>query len=181
MNCDGWNESEICTYQTRTEDFCAVKDTVYSVSRAAEQLKKVQVELHPQLRGLNSVLQLLVLSRLRVHRSIRRLEGGRDVELCLLELSDQEQKTDRSSGALVGCWKVFQPLKLGGLICGIPLHIVRSEHCLARQLSRLQLGLLVPAYPQPHGRLGDDWKVCRHEHVHEHVEIGLLQRVLSYQ
>ena len=179
MNCDGWNESEICTYQTCAEDFRAVKDTVYSVSRVVEQLEKVQVELHPQLRGLNSVLQLLVLSRLCIHRSIRRLEGGRDVELCLLGLPDQEQKTDRSSGALVGCRKVFQPLKLGGLICGIPLHIVRSEHCLARQLSRLQLGLLVPAYPQPHGRLGDGWKVCRHEYVHEHVEIGLLQRVLS--
>ena len=87
-NCDGWNESEICTYQTRAEDFRAVKDTVYNVSRAAEQLEKVQVELHPQLRGLNSVLQLLVLSRLRVHRSIRCLEGGRDVELCLLGLPD---------------------------------------------------------------------------------------------
>ena len=87
---DGWNESEICTYHTRAEDFRAVKDTINSVSRAAEQLEKVQVELHLQLRGLNSVLQLLVLSRLRVHRSIRCLEGGRDVELCLLGLPDQE-------------------------------------------------------------------------------------------
>ena len=138
----------------------------------------MQVELHPQLRGLNSVLQLLVLSRLRVHRSIRRLEGGRDVELCLLGLLDQEQKIDRSSSALVGCRKVFQPLKLGGLICGILLHIVGYEHCLAHQLSGLQLRLLVPAYPQPHRRLGDGWKVRHHEHVHEHVEIGLLQRVL---
>ena len=172
---DGWNESEICTYQTYVEDFRAVKVTINNVSRAAEQLKKVQVELHPQLRGLNSILQLLVLSRLRVHRSIRRLEGGRDVELCLLRLPDQEQKIDRSSGALVGCRKVFQPLKLGGLICGILLHIVGCEHCLARQLSGLQLRLLVPAYPQPYRRLRDGWKVHGHEHVHEHVKVGLLQ------
>ena len=70
------------------------------MSRAVE-LKKVEVEFHPQLNCLNSLLQLLVLPRLVVHRSIGCLENGRNVEFCLVRLSYKEDKGDRSLGALV--------------------------------------------------------------------------------
>ena len=79
----------ICTYQTSREDFCAIEDTINGVSSVVEQLKKVKVELHLQLHCLSFVLQLLVLPRLSIHKSIRRLEDNRNVELCLVGLCER--------------------------------------------------------------------------------------------
>ena len=95
------NGNVICTYQTSREDFCAIEDTLNGVSSTAEQLKKVKVELRPQLGCLNFVLQLPVLPKLSVHRSIRRLEDSMNVELCLVRLSNEEQKGDGRWALLV--------------------------------------------------------------------------------
>ena len=141
------DQNEVRTYQTSAEDFCAIEDTIDGVSRAAEQLEEVEVELHAQLRCLDSVLQLLVLPRLSVHRSIGCLKDGQNVELGLVRLSHKEQKRHESSGVLVCGREVFQPLELGGLVRGVFLHVVGCKHCHSRQLSGLELGLLVPAYP----------------------------------
>ena len=49
------------------------------ISKVAKYFKKVEIEFHLQLDGLNSILQLLVLAGLVVHKSIGRLEHGENV------------------------------------------------------------------------------------------------------
>ena len=67
----------------------------------------MDIVLHWQLGGLNSILQLLVLSRLVVHRNVGCLEYRKNVEPCFIGLLDEDDEGDGGLGIFVYGQEVF--------------------------------------------------------------------------
>ena len=61
----------------------------------------MEIVFHLQLGGLHSILQLLVLPMLVVHMSVECLEYSKNVEFCLVKLSNKEDEGDESSDILI--------------------------------------------------------------------------------
>ena len=58
---------------------------------------------------------------------------------------------------------------------GVLLDVVCCEHGVLCKVACHKLRFLVPAYPRPNGGFGDRREVRHEEHVHEHLEVRLVE------
>ena len=96
------------------------------------------------------------------------------IELHLVQLSNKEDQGDGSSSVLVGGRQVFQPLKLGGLVCQVFLHIVRYEYRMSCKLTCHKFHVLVLVNLELE-KFVDCREVGIDKRFYEHLEIWLLE------